>query len=240
MANSWQLPLSAVSNLSCDCAFAYSKGLRVLHSKIYNQRISVSLHVPPLPSHRTEESQTRHPYNLVLILRSNIHLLLTNPQLIAMFLISGRPVLDIMIIFLLIFAFLPFILASPCSTHPPNNAFTHTDLLSTPGPFVEVVSSLLSGAPLQQPWAPGSATTITPIQPAADAPTGHVPSIPTQDPSPFYHDHPASWRSEDITNILLGALTALAALLALVIKYIFIPLCARGQQSGMYQVIVKR
>lgn len=85
-----------------------------------------------------------------------------------------------------------------------------------------------------------SETKIMSNQPAADASTGHVSSIPTRDPSPFDHDRQSSWRSEDISSVLLGGITALTALLALGIKYIFVPLCARGQQSGRNQAIVQK
>ena len=147
--------------------------------------------------------------------------------------------LDIMIYFPLIFPFLPFVLAFPCSNCPPNNAFTHTDLLFTSAPPVEVISHLPSGVPLQPPGASVSGTKIISNQPAADASTGNVSSIPTQTPSPFYHNHQSSWRSEDISNVLVGSITALAALLALGIKYIFMPLHARGQQSGRNQAMVQ-
>ena len=156
-----------------------------------------------------------------------------------MLFVSGLPILNVMMFFFLMLHFLPLVPASPCSTHSPNNVFTHKDLLSTPGPSNEAMSHLGLGVPLPPSGASASEATIVPLQPAADATSGHIPSIPTQDPSPFNHDSQSSWRSEDIANVLLGGITALAALLALGTKYFLIPLCTRGRQSGTNQAIAQ-
>lgn len=199
-----------------------------------------SFHLPQLPSLKTPESQTRHQNDLISIPEHrHIHPHVTNHLFTEMFFAPGLPILNVTMLFFLMLNLLPLVPASPCSTHSPNNVFTHKDSLSTPGPSIEVMSRLGPGVPLPPLWASASEATIVPLQPAADATSGHIPSIPTQDPSPFYHNSRSSWRSEDIANVLLGGITTLAALLALGTKYILIPLCTRGRQSGTNQAIAQ-
>lgn len=199
----------------------------------------VSLQVSHLPSHRTLEIHERHPDNLVLIFHQYLYLLLTNPQFTIRSLISGLPMLDITMFFFLVFHFLPFVLASPCFTRSQTAVFAHRDLLSIPGLSIEAMSPITPAIPRQPSLALATEATIVLVECAAKATAGHGLSIATQDPSPFYHDHQSSWRSEDITDVLLAGIMALAALLALAIKYLFIPLGARGQQPGRSPAITQ-
>lgn len=179
-------------------------------------------------------------HTLLLIIFN--HLVVTNLQLTDMSLVSGLPNVTIMIFFLFIFHLLPSVLASPCPSRPSTSFVTHIRLLSTPGPSTEAKARMNSVTPaisLRLPRASASAATTVLVQHAAEATVYGMPSITTQDPSPFNHDQQSSWRSEDITNVLLGGITTLGSLLALGIMYHFRPLYARRQQSGRSQDIAQ-
>lgn len=141
--------------------------------------------------------------------------------------------------FVLLLHFLSFVLPSPCPSPSLINAITATDLLSSPSPFHEAKSRAYSVTPASSfppPQTSANAATMAIIPHAAEATVCRMPSITTQHPSSFNHDQQSSWRSVDITNVLLGALTTIGSLLALGVMYYFRPLYVRRRQSGKSQI----
>lgn len=112
-------------------------------------------------------------------------------------------------------------------------------LFITSGPSIEAMSCRTPAILPQPSLVLASEAKIVSIQPAAEIPTGRVPFILNQDQSPFYHDHQSSWGSENIVNVLLSGIMVFAALLALGMKYFFIPRYAQWRQSGKFYVMTQ-